>query len=183
MRCSPTWRRSWSRPTAGSTAAQMIDALGLAETTPGPLILVTQFVGMIAGLEAAGGTGLAARRGRSDALDDLRAVLPVDLRRCAYVEPLLARPRLQGALSADHRRGRRRDPEPLDLVRAACPLLHRFSDGSAPLAARRPGPATLDPDALLSRRAGGHSDARGRALGPLRHGFWRAGARRRRRSR
>jgi chromate transporter len=31
------------------TADQMIDALGLAETTPGPLILVTQFVGMMAG--------------------------------------------------------------------------------------------------------------------------------------
>lgn len=36
------------------TTAQMMDALGLAETTPGPLILVTQFVGMIAGAEAGG---------------------------------------------------------------------------------------------------------------------------------
>ncbi|MCK0121474.1 chromate efflux transporter [Loktanella sp. F6476L] len=40
------------------TTPQMMDALGLAETTPGPLILVTQFVGMIAGAQA-GGTGLA----------------------------------------------------------------------------------------------------------------------------
>lgn len=31
------------------TANEMIDALGLAETTPGPLILVTQFVGFMAG--------------------------------------------------------------------------------------------------------------------------------------
>lgn len=31
------------------TTPQMMDALGLAETTPGPLILVTQFVGMMAG--------------------------------------------------------------------------------------------------------------------------------------
>jgi chromate transporter len=30
------------------TQAQMIDALGLAETTPGPLILVLQFVGFLA---------------------------------------------------------------------------------------------------------------------------------------
>ena len=37
---------------------QMMDALGLAETTPGPLILVTQFVGMLAGL-AEGGVALA----------------------------------------------------------------------------------------------------------------------------
>ena len=41
--------------------AQMIDGLGLAETTPGPLILVNQFVGFIAGWnEAGGGLALAA---------------------------------------------------------------------------------------------------------------------------
>lgn len=40
------------------TTAQMIDGLGLAETTPGPLILVTQFVGFLAGQQA-GGWGLA----------------------------------------------------------------------------------------------------------------------------
>jgi chromate transporter len=40
---------------------QMIDALGLAETTPGPLILVTQFVAMLAGLQSHGiALGLAA---------------------------------------------------------------------------------------------------------------------------
>ncbi|MEC3860182.1 chromate efflux transporter [Mesobacterium sp. TK19101] len=39
-------------------AAQMVDALGLAETTPGPLILVTQFVGMLTGYSA-GGWGMA----------------------------------------------------------------------------------------------------------------------------
>ena len=33
------------------TAGEMIDALGLAETTPGPLILVTQFVGFLAGFK------------------------------------------------------------------------------------------------------------------------------------
>lgn len=33
---------------------QMIDALGLAETTPGPLILVTEFVGILAGGTAGG---------------------------------------------------------------------------------------------------------------------------------
>ncbi len=34
--------------------AEMMDGLGLAETTPGPLILVTQFVGFLAGFKAAG---------------------------------------------------------------------------------------------------------------------------------
>ena len=36
------------------TAGEMVDALGLAETTPGPLILVTQFVGFIAGFNQGG---------------------------------------------------------------------------------------------------------------------------------
>ena len=43
------------------TTAQMMDALGLAETTPGPLILVTQFVGMLTGyLDNGIGTALLA---------------------------------------------------------------------------------------------------------------------------
>ncbi|MBO6815749.1 MAG: chromate efflux transporter [Rhizobiaceae bacterium] len=36
------------------TAGEMVDALGLAETTPGPLILVTQFVGFLAGFQEGG---------------------------------------------------------------------------------------------------------------------------------
>ena len=39
------------------TPGQMLDGLGLAETTPGPLILVLQFVGFLAGY-GAGGIGL-----------------------------------------------------------------------------------------------------------------------------
>jgi chromate transporter len=43
------------------TTPEMIDALGLAETTPGPLILVTEFVGILAGVKAGGiAMGLAA---------------------------------------------------------------------------------------------------------------------------
>ena len=38
---------------------QMIDGLGLAETTPGPLVLVNQFVGFMAGWNSGGGLGLA----------------------------------------------------------------------------------------------------------------------------
>jgi len=36
------------------SATQMMDGLGLAETTPGPLILVTQFVGYLTGYEQGG---------------------------------------------------------------------------------------------------------------------------------
>jgi chromate transporter len=42
--------------------ATMLDALGLAETTPGPLILVTQFVAILAGF-GQGGTALAILAG------------------------------------------------------------------------------------------------------------------------
>jgi chromate transporter len=44
------------------TTDQMMDALGLAETTPGPLILVTQFVATLAG-QIQGGTVLALTAG------------------------------------------------------------------------------------------------------------------------
>jgi chromate transporter len=37
------------------TATQMVDGLGLAESTPGPLIMVVQFVGFLAAYQAAGG--------------------------------------------------------------------------------------------------------------------------------
>ncbi|MEO0619936.1 MAG: chromate efflux transporter [Pseudomonadota bacterium] len=40
------------------SAGEMLDSLGLAETTPGPLILVTQFVGTLAAARDAGGLSL-----------------------------------------------------------------------------------------------------------------------------
>jgi chromate transporter len=42
-------RFAWVTPT------QMVDGLGLAESTPGPLIMVVQFVGFLAAYQAAGG--------------------------------------------------------------------------------------------------------------------------------
>ena len=42
------------------SATEMMDGLGLAETTPGPLILVTEFVGFLAGARASGGVDLGA---------------------------------------------------------------------------------------------------------------------------
>lgn len=42
------------------TAPQMIDGLGLAETTPGPLVLVNQFVGFLGGFQAEGGGVIVA---------------------------------------------------------------------------------------------------------------------------
>lgn len=80
------------------TTNQMIDALGLAETTPGPLILVTQFVAMLAGYS--GGPGLALAAG---AVALWATFLPCFLFifvAAPYVERLSNAPRLSGALSA-----------------------------------------------------------------------------------
>lgn len=81
------------------TTPQMMDALGLAETTPGPLILVTQFVGMIAGL-AEGGTGMALVAG---ALTLWVTFVPCFIWIFAgapLIDWLDGRPRLRGALAA-----------------------------------------------------------------------------------
>lgn len=77
---------------------QMMDALGLAETTPGPLILVTQFVGQLAGFQQ-GGAGLAITAG---ILTLWCTFIPCFLWifACApYVENLLHQPKLTGALT------------------------------------------------------------------------------------
>jgi len=78
---------------------QMIDALGLAETTPGPLILVTQFVAMLAGFAESGPIGALAAG---------MVALWVTFTPCflwiflagPYLEALSAQPRISGALRA-----------------------------------------------------------------------------------
>ncbi len=81
------------------TADEMMDGLGLAETTPGPLILVTEFVGFIAGFRE-GGIAL----GITAALITLWVTfVPCFLWIFAgapYIEWISAQPRLKGALSA-----------------------------------------------------------------------------------
>jgi chromate transporter len=83
-------------------AGQMMDGLGLAETTPGPLILVTEFVGFLAAWRAAGEWNLPM--GLMGALIALWATFaPCFLWIFAgapYVEWLTHQPRLKGALSA-----------------------------------------------------------------------------------
>ncbi|MGI9350501.1 MAG: chromate efflux transporter [Rhizobiaceae bacterium] len=81
------------------TAREMIDGLGLAETTPGPLILVTEFVGFLAA-EKAGGFWL----GFTAAIITLWVTfVPCFLwifTGAPYIEWLSSQPRLRGALTA-----------------------------------------------------------------------------------
>jgi chromate transporter len=83
-------------------AGQMLDGLGLAETTPGPLILVTEFVGFLAAWRAGGGAAWGL--GLLGALVALWATFaPCFLWIFAgapYVEWIDAQPRLRGALAA-----------------------------------------------------------------------------------
>ena len=81
------------------SAGEMMDGLGLAETTPGPLILVTEYVGFLAGFKAGGfGLGIAA------ALVTLWVTfVPCFLWIFAgapYIEWLSDQPKLKGAMSA-----------------------------------------------------------------------------------
>ena len=81
------------------TAGEMMDGLGLAETTPGPLILVTEFVGFVAAYRE-GGLGL----GIAGALVTLWVTfVPCFLWIFAgapYVDWITAQPKLKGALDA-----------------------------------------------------------------------------------
>ena len=86
----------WLKP------GEMLDGLGLAETTPGPLILVTEFVGYLAAYRAGGGSPVIM--GILGAAVTLWATFaPCFLYIFAgapYVEGLKSAPRLKSALSA-----------------------------------------------------------------------------------
>jgi len=134
--------------------AQMMDGLGLAETTPGPLILVTQFVGYLAG-HGAGGVAL----GVAAALMTLWVTfVPCFLWIFAgapYIDWISTRPRLTGALSA--------------ITAAVVGVILNLSLWFAthvffgtvtttrlgPLQVLSPDPATLDPRAVVLAAAAG----------------------------
>jgi chromate transporter len=81
------------------TLPQMMDGLGLAETTPGPLILVTQFVGYLAAFKQGG-----LLYGIAGAIVTLwMTFVPCFLWifvGAPYIQRITASPRLAGALSA-----------------------------------------------------------------------------------
>ncbi|WP_164658917.1 chromate efflux transporter [Tropicibacter sp. Alg240-R139] len=78
---------------------QMIDALGLAETTPGPLILVTQFVAMLTG-QLAGGASLAIAAGIVALWATFVPCFLWIFLAAPYLDHIAARPRLASALQA-----------------------------------------------------------------------------------
>ena len=85
------------------TAPEMVDGLGLAETTPGPLILVTQFVGFLAAFRDASPFSPVAAGILGAAMTTWVTFVPSMLWIFAgapFVEQLRSNQRLSGALAA-----------------------------------------------------------------------------------
>lgn len=85
------------------TAPEMVDGLGLAETTPGPLILVTQFVGFLAAFRNAAPFSAVAAGVLGAAMTTWVTFVPSMLWIFAgapFIEPLRANRKLSGALAA-----------------------------------------------------------------------------------
>jgi chromate transporter len=80
------------------SAAEMLVGLGLAETTPGPLILVLQFVGFLAGWREHGAGGAVAASGLTLWVTFLPCFAWIFLG-APYVERLHDQARLRGALA------------------------------------------------------------------------------------
>ncbi|TCL09530.1 chromate transporter [Shimia isoporae] len=81
------------------TTGQMMDALGLAETTPGPLILVTQFVATLAGYQQ-GGLWLGFAAGLTALWCTFVPCFLWIFAGAPHVDRILASPRLSNALTA-----------------------------------------------------------------------------------
>jgi chromate transporter len=81
------------------TTPQMIDGLGLAETTPGPLILVTEFVGFVAGYQE-GGSALAVLAATVTLWMTFAPCFLWIFAGAPYIEWIATQPRLKGALTA-----------------------------------------------------------------------------------
>lgn len=81
------------------TAGEMMDGLGLAETTPGPLILVTEFVGFLAGFRE-GGLVLAIGAAMLTLWVTFVPCFLWIFAGAPYIEWISEQPRLKSALSA-----------------------------------------------------------------------------------
>lgn len=81
------------------TLGQMIDGLGLAETTPGPLTLTNQFVGFMAGWNAGGGLLLATATAAMASWQTFAPSYLFIFAGAPYAEDLRRNPRARSALA------------------------------------------------------------------------------------
>ena len=101
---------------------EMLDGLGMAETTPGPLIMVLQFVGFMAAFRDPGTLSPMLAGTLGGLLATWVTFTPCFLwifLGAPFIETLRGNKGACRRAVRDHRRRGRRDPQPLDLVRAA----------------------------------------------------------------
>jgi chromate transporter len=103
------------------TPGEMVRGLALAETTPGPLIMVVQFVAFLGAYRDPGAQPVGGRRSRGAAhhVGDVRAVLPVHLPRRSTRGAAAREPRPLSRPYRHHRCRRRRHRQPCALLCAA----------------------------------------------------------------
>ena len=132
---------------------EMLDGLAMAETTPGPLILVLTYVGFLAAFRDAGGLDPLLAGFLGAVLTTWVTFIPCFLwifLGAPYIETLRGNRAARRRAVRDHRRGRRRDPQPRRLVRPARPVRRgREVLQLGPLSPSVPVLATLDPWAAL----------------------------------
>ncbi len=108
--------RHWLAP------GEMLDGLGMAETTPGPLIMVVQFVGFLAAFRDPGGLDPWVAAVLGAVLVTWVTFVPSFLwifLGAPYIERLRGHAGARRGADGDHRGGGGGDPEPRGLVRAA----------------------------------------------------------------
>ena len=112
MPCSATSRHQLVEHLGWVTAEQSVAGLALAETTPGPLVIVLQFMGFMAGWNQPGGSSPLAAALLAGALAAWATFLPSFVfifLGAPHVERLTHVPRIAGRAGGDHRGRRRRD--------------------------------------------------------------------------
>ena len=112
------------------TQADTVAGLALAETTPGPLIIVLQFIGFMAGWNHAGAAGPAFTATVTALLTSWAMFLPavvLMLVGAPYVEKVTANRAPRRGARGPHGRGRRRDREPRHRLRPQRAVSRRAS--------------------------------------------------------
>ena len=131
---------------------EMLDGLGMAETTPGPLIMVLQFVGFMGAFRDPGGLPPMLAGTLAGLLATWVTFVPCFLwifLGAPFVEALRGNRALTSALTRHHGGGGRRHPESGDLVRAACPVPGGAGGSGCRNVDRLAGSGSVDFAALL----------------------------------
>ena len=140
---------------------EMLDGLGMAETTPGPLIMVVQFVGFMGAFRDPGALPPLLAGALGGLLTTWVTFVPCFLwifLGAPFVETLRGNKALVRRARDDHRGGGGRGPQPRGLVRAPRPLRRGARGARARPDAGRAGPGQRQP--RLARADAGRAPRR-----------------------